>query len=96
MLLVDNLLLLHQLVLLLHRNLHMQGILHLIDDSVGSYLLRVHNFSHHFVINHHLVHILVKEIHLVGHGLEIEVAHLFGGYFGEGPERIDEGFVVFH
>lgn len=58
-------LLFHQFILLLHRYLLLQGVLHILDHHIVSDLGTCHDFGHHFIVYHHLVHLVVEHLHLV-------------------------------
>jgi hypothetical protein len=76
-------LLLHQLILLLHRNFLLQGILHFLYDIIGLRFIAAHNFVDHFAIDHHLVHFVIEDLHALGHFGGIEVVHLLVYGLGE-------------
>lgn len=63
---------------------------------VISDFLSTHDFSDHFVINHHFIHFLVEYLHLIAHCLKIKVSHLLAGNIGQVRERVYEHLVVFH
>jgi hypothetical protein len=88
--------LLHELCLLLHGYLLLQDVLHVLNDSIVSNLSSCHDFGHHFVVYHHLVHLVVEHLHLVGHRLEVEVPHRLTGHVCQAGEIVDQLFVVLH
>lgn len=81
---------------LLHGDLLLQRLLHLLNDMISLVLSRVHDLCSHLVIDHHFVHFIVEDLHLVGHGRCVEVYHLGAGGLGEVGEGVHENFVVFH
>jgi len=96
LLLINNSFFLKQFVFLLHGNLLMKCFFHLINHRIVSYLLGIHNLPNHFVIYHHLVHLLVKYVHLVWHIFKIEVSHLLSCYVSQVAEGVDKHLIVFH
>lgn len=63
---------------------------------IGLILIGVHDLSSHFVIDHHLVHFIVENLHLIGHGGCVEVVHLRAGCLGEVGEGVHEDLIVLH
>ena len=85
-----------QVICVLHGELLLQYIHHLIDSGVICDLILLHYLPHHLVIYHHVIHLSIQHVHWLCHFHCINLVHLLVYYLGHLTKSIDQLFVGLH